>query len=71
VKVKPELYWKPKDVDGQSHETFAKETADREWNQPKEEKWVAVRKAGRAGHFISVTHRTTGFGVCPSAFVSL
>ena len=49
VRLKPGLPWGPQDVgDARAVGSLLRRAANREWNQPKREKCVAVKKAERS-----------------------
>lgn len=72
VKVKPGC-WKQQDVGHAMAARHLPRTAvDREWNQPKKEKYVAVGKAKWAwpSQPSDFTHGAKGFEVCPDGLWS-
>ena len=74
MKVKPGLPWRPQDIgNARAMGYLPRRATNREWNQSKKKKCVAVNKAERSWrseeHF-DIRHGDAEFGVCPADFSS-
>ena len=74
VKLKPGLPWRLHEVgDARAMGFLPRKAANREWNQPKRKKCVAVNnveKSWRSEERFDIRHGNAEFGVCPAGFRS-
>ena len=74
VKVKPGLPWRPQNVgDATAIGYLLRGAANKELNQPKRKKCVAVNKderSWRSKEHFDIRHGDAEFGVCPAGFQS-
>ena len=66
------LPWRPQDIqDARDLGYLLRKVANRQWNQPRRKKFVAVNKDEKVvgGHF-GIRHGDAEFGLCPAGFLS-
>lgn len=74
IVMKVKLTWRPQDVrESRVMSSLVRKTANREWNQPKRKKFIAVNKderSWRSEEHFDIRHGDAEFGVLPAGFLS-